>query len=199
MREMSPAENLSVDEFLAIASPWARDFASALRRQKETGTRPRPSSTLIDRSRLLTPARRRVLLDEVALLVDERLFGRSEMCIQFADLLSQALRKLGFPARGVLGTAIYYSGGQEVFRWRHAWVRIDREVVDGNVDVLSENPVVPDAVSIAPYWGPISETPPDRRLKEELSLRLPFDSDVANVWWPELSRWVGETFMDSAP
>jgi len=32
-------------------------------------------------------------------------------------------------------------------------VRIGDEVVDGNVDCLSENPLVPDIVRVAPYWG----------------------------------------------
>jgi hypothetical protein len=47
---------------------------------------------------------------------------------------------------------IYYGAdGEEIFRWQHAWVRIGNEVIDGNVDCLAENPLVPKAVSVAPY------------------------------------------------
>jgi hypothetical protein len=69
----------------------------------------------------------------------------------------------------------YDSAGSEIFRWAHAWVRIGEEVIDGNVDSLAENPVVPKAVWIAPYWGPIMQTPPDRRLREKHGESLPPD------------------------
>ncbi len=125
-------------------------------------------------------------MDAVAALVDENLFGRSEMCIQFAALLQRALAHLGLPARTVVGWAIYYSDGHEIFRWKHAWVRVGREVIDGNVDSLFENPTVPPAVNVAPYWGSISETPADRRLREDHGRALPADNDVSDIWWPEL-------------
>ena len=40
-------------------------------------------------------------------------------------------------------------------------------MIDGNVDSLVENPMVPSSVNVAPYWGPITETPADRRSREK--------------------------------
>jgi hypothetical protein len=39
---------------------------------------------------------------------------------QFVDLLHRTLVYLQFPSRGVVGTAIYYGDGREIFRWQHA-------------------------------------------------------------------------------
>lgn len=186
MREISPAENMSADEFLIFAPAPAQERARQIRVQKREGARPRPSARLVDRSVLLTLEFRAKILDAVAALVDENLFGRSEMCIQFAGLLQRALVHLDLPARTVVGWAIYYSDRREIFRWQHAWVRVDEEVIDGNVDSLFENPIIPQAVDVAPYWGPIAETPADRKLCEDHGRNLPPDNDVSEIWWPEL-------------
>ncbi len=150
MREISPA-NISCELFLRFAPKSAKEAAKRIRTQKQEGTRPLPSSSLKDRSALLTGTQRVKILDTVAALVDKNLFGRSEMCIQFADLLHRALAHLQLPARAVIGTAIYYARGKEVFRWPHAWVRVDKEVIDGNVDSMVEHPLVPATVPVAPY------------------------------------------------
>ncbi|MFZ2280747.1 MAG: hypothetical protein WAW39_23310, partial [Prosthecobacter sp.] len=86
----------------------------------------------------------------------------------------------------VLGNAMYFNGGREVFRWEHAWVRIGSEVVDGNVDILYENPVVPQTISIAPYWGAVVDVPGDRRLREGGTSLTLDDDDIEKIWWPEL-------------
>lgn len=113
------------------------------------------------------------------------------MCAQFADLLHRALQHLGLPARGALGTATYYDErGKRIFEWQHAWVRVGKEVIDGNVDSLYENPMVPSDVHVQPYWGPINETPNDRRLHEQGNSALPPDVDVDQIWWPELRDWI---------
>ena len=190
MREISPAKNLRPDDFLGLAGPQERNLAAKIRRQKANGQRRQPSTGLIDQSVLLSVSTRQALLDAVAAKVDENLFGRAEMCMQFADLLQRALAYLGFPSRSVLGQAIYFVDRREIFRWEHAWVRVGKEVIDGNVDSLHENPRVPDCVEISPYWGPIAETPRDRRLREEHGCNLPPDDDVSNIWWPELRVWV---------
>jgi hypothetical protein len=193
MREVSPAVDVSVDEWVENQSPGLRSIVEEVRQQKQAGTRPRPSTTLVDRSALLTRERREKLLDAVAALVDENYVGRSEMCVQFAGLLHRALSHLRFPSRGVVGWAIYYDpNGREIHRWRHAWVRVGKEVIDANVDCLAENPSVPRTVSIAPYWGPITAVPIDRRLREKHGEVLPYDGDVDKVWWPELQRWIDE-------
>jgi hypothetical protein len=190
MREISPAVGMSVDEYLNLA-PEIRPLITEIRRQKEAGARLRPSAALVDRSRMLTPESRMRLLDKIAAQVDENYAGRSEMCQQFADLLHRGLMYMQFPSRGVMGTAIYYDAkGNEVFRWSHAWVRVGEEVVDGNVDSLVENPIVPNDLRVAPYWGPITEVPEGRRLRENHGAALPSDVDVDGTWWPELKAWI---------
>jgi hypothetical protein len=191
MREISPAKNLSADEYLAHHVPsQVRDLVGRIRAQKQADTRPRPSTRLVDRSTLLTPEQRRALVDRVAALVDENLTGRSDMCVQFAGLLQRGLVHLGLPARTVIGTARYFVAGREVHRWRHAWVRVGREVIDGNVDSLGENPMVPPTVDVAPYWGPIAETPPDRALREHHGEAPAPDEDVEGSWLPDLRAWI---------
>ena len=82
MREISPAKNMTADEFLQISPSDARVRTVQMRCEKAAGIRPRPSVALIDHSQLLTKDLRAALLDHVALLVDENLFGRAEMCPQ---------------------------------------------------------------------------------------------------------------------
>ncbi len=191
MREISPARNVGVEEFLLHAPASARTLVARIREQKREGSRPLPSVVMIDRSALLSADNRHALLDRVAALVDENLVGRAEMCLQFADLLAKALIHLGLPARAVVGEAIYRdTTGVELFRWRHAWVRVGDEVIDGNVDILPENPMVPSSVRVQPYWGPIRETPSDRHLREQRGERLAPDDDVDSIWWPELWAWL---------
>jgi hypothetical protein len=190
MREISPAVGMSVDEYMNLA-PEIRPLITEIRRQKEAGERLRPSATLVDRSRMLTQESRMKLLNKIAALVDENYAGRSEMCQQFADLLHRALTHMQIPSRGVMGTAIYCDAkGEELFRWNHAWVRVGEEVIDGNVDSLGENPLVPDEVRVAPYWGPITEVPEGRRLREDSGAALPSDVDADGIWWPELKTWI---------
>lgn len=186
---------MSADEYLNLA-PEIRPLILEIRRQKQAGERLRPSSSLVDRSRMLTSEYRIKLLDKVAALVDENYAGRSEMCQQFADLLHRALTYMQFPSRGVMGIAIYYDAeGKEVFRWNHAWVRVGEEVIDGNVDSLAENPLVPHQIRVAPYWGPITEVPEGRRLRENHGVALPSDVDVDGTWWPELRAWINVEFL----
>jgi hypothetical protein len=197
MREISPGVGVSVDEYLQLV-PAIKPLVLAIRRQKETGGRQRPSTSLIDHSQLETKDFRGKLLDKVAALVDENYVGRSEMCQQFADLLHRALTHLQHSSRGVMGTAIYFDArGKEIFRWQHAWVRVGQETIDGNVDCLSENPAVPAQVRVSPYWGPVSQIPRDRRLREHHGTPLPVDVDVDEIWWPELKTWINESLAQA--
>ena len=144
----------------------------------------------------MTEAHRKKLLDTVAALVDENFAGRSDMCLQFAELLDRALSHLKFASRRAVGVASYYgTKGDEIFRWQHAWVRVGGEVIDGNVDCLGENPLVPKTVAVAPYWGPITQVPDDRFLREEHGLPLPPDVDVNDIWWPELEKWIDREIL----
>ena len=194
MREISPSPILSVEEYVR-RSPTERKVAiDRVCKEKNAGTRSWPSGTLIDGSALLTAERRRSLLDKVGSLVDENVCGRSDMCLQFALLLERALTYMGLPARAVGGTAIYFDvDGNEIHRWDHAWVRVGDEVVDGNVDYLAENPTIPPQVRVCPYWGPVKLVPGDRRLREDRSVDLLTDSDVDDIWWPELKAWIDST------
>jgi hypothetical protein len=186
MREISPAEGISVDEYIAMMPAAIRQLVNEVRCKKQVGERPRPSRSLIDHSMLLTQAHRNNLLDAIAALVDENYVGRAEMCLQFADLLNRALSHLHLPSRPVVGTAVYYdSAHNEIFRWTHAWVRIGDEVIDGNVDSLAENPFVPETVRTAPS---------DRRLRETRGEALPCDVDVEQIWWPELRDMLDRNF-----
>ena len=190
MREISPSISHSCDEFLKLVPPAASILVSQIREQKRSGNRPVPSSVLIDQSTVLDSATRRQLIDRIALLVDENLFGRSEMCEQFAVLLTRALQFFELPAQLTSGDCSYYINGSVLFSWTHYWVRIGAEVIDVNTDVLSENPAVPNLIRPLPYWGPIQETPADRRLRGQVVKNIPLDPDVEHIWWPELEAWL---------
>jgi len=157
-REISPAVNLAADEYVSLIPEPLRGIISTIRAAKEADSRSRPSSALIDHSNLLTLGKRAALLDKVAELVDENVAGRSDMCLQFAALLNLAFQHLGFDSRAVSGTATYLSSkGNGIFTWHHAWVRVGREVIDGNTDSLSENIMVPNGLQAPPYWGPMKD------------------------------------------
>ncbi|MCB8817392.1 hypothetical protein [Desulfosporosinus shakirovi] len=190
MREISPAVNYSVEEFFEQLSLSDRKPITKIREEKRKGLRPLPSEKLIDSSTVLNSDFRRALLNKVAMYVDENLAGRSEMCIQFASLLSLSLRSLGIQSREAFGKSYYYQNGKEVFVWEHAWVRIGKEVIDGNVDILYENPMFPSSIVVSPYWGVINQVPNDRKLVENKSKIYPEDEDVKNIWWPELQQWL---------
>jgi hypothetical protein len=192
-REISPMQNMSADEFLRQMPSEYQGIVSAIRAAKDDGNRPVPSATLVDRSSMLTVGQRAALLDMVASLVDENLAGRSEMCIQFGLLIHRALEHLKVPNYAATGDAIYFSdSGDEIYRWRHVWVRAGTEIVDGNVDSIPENPVVPDTVKVAPYWGPVKGIPGRRLIERNYS--LPDDTDVDSDWWPRLRIWLDNDF-----
>lgn len=193
MREISPSCIHNCEELLRIGPPEARRVAAQIRDQKRQGTRPRPSMTLIDESSILQAELRAKLIDRVATLVDENLFGRSEMCEQFATLLVKSLQLLGQPAHVASGECSYFDNGTIVFAWQHYWVRIGVEVIDANTDCLVENPRIPRNICPRPYWGPIRNTPRDRRLRGQVTSNIPYDSDVETIWWPELRLWLGST------
>ena len=190
MREISPAISHSCDEYLRALPQKSQELIAAIRSEKNRDVRPLPSSKLLDCSKTLDSDFRNALVDRVACLVDENLCGRSDMCQQFAYLISLALNEIGIANYPVSGTAMYYAEGKEIFRLEHAWVRAGGEVVDGNTDILYENPAVLNGLEISPYWGLLSDMPSDRRLREgQRNFRLQ-DSDIDEIWWPELKLWL---------
>lgn len=190
MREISSAIGMSVEEYLNLA-PEIRPLIIEIRRQKESGSRLRPSASLVDRSRVLTPGIPYEAAGSDRSPGRRNYAGCSEMCQQFANLLHRGLTYMQFPSRAVMGTAIYYDAqGKEVFRWSHSWVRVGEEANDGNVDSLVENPLVPKQLLVSPYCGPITQGPEGRRLRENHRVALPSDVDVDGIWWPELKTWI---------
>lgn len=185
---------MSTEEFLNIMSIEARQHVANVRNQKRTDSRSKPSYSLIGKSKLLDDRRRKLLLDKVASLVDENLGGRSDMCIQFADLLERALNHLGIEAWPVQGQAKYFLNGEEIFQWDHAWVETQEEIVDGNVDSTCENPCVPKELRLNPYWGTKKGIPADRQFFGNMLLNFPREKDVTEIWWPELKDWLGQNF-----
>lgn len=131
----------------------------------------------------------KTLLDTIAKLVDENLFGRSEMCIQFALLLSIALCRLGYDAKAYKGKASYLKPDTTWFEWEHSWVIYNDIIIDGNVDSMIENPTIPDGLDPSPYWGKLKDLPNDRKFDLENSkiIDSKIDSDLG-IWIPDLER-----------
>lgn len=187
-REVLPVEGVSADDYIqsvVATSPRAVALLRAIRSAKRNGTRPLPSTRLhLGAVSAPDEATCRGLVDQVATLVDENLFGRSDMCLQFASLLALALKELEIEAVAFTGEAKYRRDDGEWFSWNHAWVRYGDVVIDANVDTMRENPVVPKGLDPAPFWGPLAECPADREFEVEPEVLAP-DSDVEQ-WWQRL-------------
>ncbi|NMR27445.1 hypothetical protein HH219_18205 [Pseudoalteromonas sp. NEC-BIFX-2020_015] len=188
MREISPVENMSADEFLQVAHPVQQDIVGVIRKEKRAGERKLPSTSLIDQSAVLDVNFRKELIDKIASLVDENLFGRSEMCQQFSMLLELSLNHLGVYAKTVSGKASYKND----FSWLHFWVITKDEIIDANTDSMEENPAVPEGLTPFPYWGVKDKLPADRKLKVKSNRKVLNDTDVTNIWWPELKLWLSQ-------
>jgi hypothetical protein len=177
-----------VAELVANRSPNL-PFLRSIRKEKARGTRPWPSSRLIGTGTEPPFELRARLLDKVAELVDENVYGRSDMCLQFAALLTRALARIGISAAAKTGKASYRKQSDQLFTWDHAWVEYDGYVIDGNVDSMCENPKVDEGVDPSPFWGRREDIPDDRRFDFESSTPWVDDEDV-DAWWPRLSDWL---------
>lgn len=196
-REISPAHNADVNEYLATQPSVVRDMVEGVRDQKTRGIRRRPSERLILMGPATQPDWRPKLLDRVAELVDENALGRSDMCSQFAALLRAGLFRMGIRASAMAGEVSYQRADGTWMTWKHAWVEISGDViVDGNIDTLHENPLVGSGLDPAPYWGPRTSIPLDRRIPRA-GKRVPKeegegDVDVVAVWLPDLNAWIDQ-------
>lgn len=186
-RELSPIVGVSVKTYVRSLPEHLSSYLRKLRRQKRTRTRPKPSNYMVGRSSILTEKLRGEVVDKVASLVDERLFGRHEMCKQFAVLIERALIELGYDAKAVIGIASYENG----FQWEHSWVLVENELIDGNADSMNENPLVKKGNYPAPYWGLKDEIPSNRSFTVKTT-ENEHDPDVEELWWPELKVWLKE-------
>mgnify|MGYP000874949546 CR=1 FL=1 len=157
-----------------------------IKKQKNNNTRPIPSDNLILGQSAMGDMDRKKLLDIVAEIVDQNWCGRSEMCIYFSILLKDALKYFNINAKVVIGKARYL----DKFEWDHSWVVYDKELVDGNVDSMEENPMVPSEIRAENYWGRKDDLPNDRVFKPEV--------EADEVWikqntsYEELEKWRSE-------
>lgn len=185
LRELSPVVNLPVEQYVKMIPPEFSEYLRKIRKQKRKGTRPRPSAKLIGESKVTTAEYRIAIMDKVASLVDERLFGRHEMCKQFAVLMQRALVELGYDAKALIGEASYENG----FQWEHSWVLVENEIIDGNADSMRENPAVPPNINPRPYWGIAEKLPTDRSFITTTE-QTEWDPDIEEYWWPDLKEWL---------
>lgn len=162
---------------------------SFIEEQRRNGTRPLPSRLLQSIGDNPVLEVRNFLLDICAKLVDENWCGRSEMCIYFAVLLRHGLNFLGKPAEVHIGKATYidHNNQDNRFEWDHSWVVSEEQLIDGNIDSMLENPMVPNGIAPAPYWGPIETTPSDRKLYS--SRILDSSQDVIELDEQEITMW----------
>lgn len=162
---------------------------SLIENQRKNGTRPLPSGSIQSIGDRPVQEVRKFLLDTCAKLVDENWCGRSEMCIYFAVLIRHGLNIIGIPANVHVGKAIYIDNNNQDnrFEWDHAWVVQEEQLIDGNIDSIIENPMVPNGISPAPYWGPIEETPSDRKLYS--SRILDSSQDEIELDKQEITMW----------
>ncbi|MGH4122450.1 MAG: YecA family protein [Clostridium sp.] len=162
---------------------------SMIKEQKTSGTRIWPSRTLHSIGDKPEIEIRRFLVDICAKLVDENWCGRSEMCIYFAVLVRHGLNFLKQPAQVHVGKATYFTHeNQDIkFEWDHAWVVSEGQLIDGNIDSMLENPMVPIGIAPTPYWGPIETTPKDRKFHSNRILDS--SQDIIELDEKEITRW----------
>jgi len=111
------------------------------------------------------------------------------MCVLFAILLGDALLKLNMSPRVVIGKGTYTEtqNSTNSFTWDHAWVLLDNEIVDGNVDSMIENPVVPVGIEPNNYWGLAENLPDDRKLVTDKEINEDWIRE--NTSYSELQKW----------
>jgi hypothetical protein len=181
----------------------SKQWAYAVRRQKRAGTRPKPSTSFITIGGQPATEVRIALIDQIATLVDENIFGRHDMCLQFAALLERALRVMGIEAEARMGMTQYRrTSGSWTDQFLHAWVVLnDEQVVDGNADSLRENAMLGIGVIVNSFWGPVGQVPKDRLFLSDSTLDNANrnDPDVVTRWWPMLETWMREKGYSQIP
>lgn len=163
--------------------------------QREMDTRPLPADRLITNGEFLDIQTRKVILDLCAALVDQNWCGRSEMCIYFSCLLRYALRLLGYKAEVHVGNATYLNS-KTSFTWEHSWVIFEKDLIDGNVDTMSENPYVPLGIDPSPYWGLIEQIPVDRQFHSKRMIMVSDEMEQLDdqyiTWKRKLKKYLKE-------
>jgi hypothetical protein len=189
-------DNQSLFKYIQSLPPKHKKILDLILKQKKDLQRHRPSGNCILGTSQISPKIRLALLDLVASVVDDNFWGRSEMCVYFAILLRDALVKIGYTAQAILGSATYHSpiDSTKDFIWEHAWVNLDNEIIDGNIDSLVENPHVNSQAQIFPsaYWGTITELPNDRTLVPKQVISLEWE--IENTTVETLQDWRSAIF-----
>lgn len=138
-----------------------------VRQDIEQGNRPWPYENLILFPSSLPNDTKIELLNLIAVVCERMggVEGRSSQGVPFALLVQHALRaNLAMDSKVMAGDATYQHNGLK-FSFCHAWVQtFEGEIIDGNVDVLADNPSAPDGLHVPAYWGPLSTLPGDRVL-----------------------------------
>lgn len=111
------------------------------------------------------------------------------MCVLSAIFLGDALKKLNMNPKVIIGkgTFINSQNPNNSFTWDHAWVLVDDEIIDGNVDSMIENPAVPIGIEPVNYWGLVDDLPSDRKLL--IDKEIDEDWIRKNTSYDELQRW----------
>lgn len=185
--EVIPYEGVTVNQF---EERIALDIKSSailckIRTEKSKGIRLLPSSRIIIKSGCIPIEEIKWLVDYTASLVDENAFGRSDMCLQFAWLVSEYLNfKYHLDAKPIQGIVRYSSQGN-VFEWSHAWVKFGDIIIDSNIDSAKENPKVPGWIDPRPYWGVSNEFPAKNgKMIKPINL-IDFSNDQDSINWKE--------------
>ncbi len=42
--------------------------------------------------------------------------------------------------------------------------------------------------------GGVKQVPNDRKLRKDMSIIIPNDLDVDNIWWPDLESWLKKNY-----
>ena len=193
-REILPIEGVSSKDLFNSLPSVIQKKVLIIREEKGNDIRTLPTGSLIDKSELLDKEKRNKLLNKVAKLVDENIFGRSEMCMQFACLLAKWLQHLGIKAKYEDWNCEYFNNWKKIFEWNHAWVRVWKEIIDWNIDSSIENPLFPENLKIQSYWWPMNQAPSDRRFHKNHNCDFN-DTDIEKHWWPDLKKWLNENFL----
>lgn len=105
---------------------------------------------------------------------------------------------MGIKAEVYIGEGTY-TGKNISYSWEHSWVVHNEYIIDGNVDSMIENPVVPVGIDPKPYWGKISEMPLDRSLTSDRLLGVSDEldelDDIYIEWKRELKRFLQQQKM----
>lgn len=186
------ARSFVQQEFQKVDVKRELKMLSKIFEERKRGIRPKPSEHVYLKTSQVSDKIRKAYIDVVAEIVDNQLTGRSTMCVYFAILLGDLLKKMNINTKVITGKTTYWSSDKkDKFVWDHAWVEIDNEIIDCNVDSMSENPKVPDSIRPINYWGLKNSLPkdrlfiPDREIDEDW-IKKDTDVEALRKWREQL-------------